>query len=98
MAFSSAPSVPAVDPFHEAEAAFLDCLDKATAEGRYASAHPNSPTFAPKMFSRMPQARGCRKDKLQRAMDSLFSAGRIRIGEVRKANRHTVEAIVRAEK
>jgi RecA-family ATPase len=86
------------DPYGAAQAAFLTCLDAVNGQGRYASASINSGTaYAPKLFSRMPQARGLSQQKLRHAMEALFNQGRIRIGEHRKGNRHTVEAIVRAE-
>jgi len=85
------------DPFREAEAAFLNCLDKAVEEGRRVSASPNSGTFAPKVFVRMPQARKLSADKLRRAMDALFAASEIQVIEHRKPNRHTVEVIARVK-
>lgn len=78
-----------------AEQAFLACLDKVEREGRYVSAAPTSGNYAPKMFAGMPTARGLRRDKLKRAMESLFHDGRIRIVEHRKSNRHSVEIIER---
>jgi RecA-family ATPase len=84
------------DPYGQAELVFLACLDKFATEGRNVSASPQSASFAPKAFMRMPQAKGLTKDKLRRAMESLFSQGKIVVGEYRKANRHSVEIIKRA--
>jgi RecA-family ATPase len=61
------------DPYGQAEAVFLACLDKSYGDGRHVSASPNSPSFAAKAFMRMPQAKGLTKDKLRRAMESLFA-------------------------
>ncbi len=81
-----------------AETAFLDCLDATTAQGRDVSDARNSPRYAPKVFEAMTQARGYRTRDLTKAMERLFAAGRIRVGEVGKyANRGSRRGIVRAD-
>ena len=80
------------------EEAFLACLDAAHAAGRYASATANSPCYAPKMFLAMDGRRGFNKRQLQRAMEGLFSTGRIRVEPVKTGHRNTVQAIVKVDK
>jgi len=87
--------MPNVDPIGQATEVFLRCLDKRDAEGRYASSSSKSENYAPKIFAGMPEGRGYTKAKFQQAMEELFSKKTIRIGEHRKANRHSVEIIVR---
>jgi RecA-family ATPase len=53
---------------------FLQCLDMITAQGRHASDHPNSRTYAPNMFAKMPEAKGCTKAGLEAAMERLLRA------------------------
>ncbi|MBK8211656.1 MAG: AAA family ATPase [Rhodospirillales bacterium] len=81
-----------------AEEAFLACLDAAHAAGRYASATANSPCYAPKMFLAMDARRGFNKRQLQRAMEGLFSTGRIRVEPVKTGHRNTVQAIAKVAK
>ena len=88
-------NAPSADPSGHATAIFLQCLDKTTAEGRYASAAKNSQSYAPKMFLGLSQANGVSRDKLERAMEQLFAENKIRVADHRKSNRHTVEAIVK---
>jgi RecA-family ATPase len=78
---------------------FLACLDAVRAQGRWVSAAATSPDYAPKIFVRMPQARGYSKPDLARAMEALFASGRIKTAEVGKlSNRLPRMGIVRAEK
>ena len=80
------------DPFHEAEAAFLDCLDEITRQGRYVSEAKNSTRYAPKVFAKMRGLnRKCSGRRLATAMEALFTRNVIRVGEsARTADRHTV--------
>lgn len=84
------------DPFGEASAAFLDCLDLLTGQGRFVSPSVNSATYAPKIFVRLPQARRCDLHRLQRAMETLFLTKQICLTQHKKPNRHLVEVIARA--
>jgi RecA-family ATPase len=78
------------------ETAFLEALDAARNQGRAISSSPGSPDYGPKIFTRMPQARGYRRAELEAAMNSLFAAGAIRNDEVGKlANRMPRMGIVR---
>jgi RecA-family ATPase len=83
------------DPFREAHAAFLDCLGKVEAEGRYVSATKNSAAYAPTVFHSMAQSRRLGRARLAKAMEELFAEGKILIGEHVRPNRHRVNAIVR---
>jgi RecA-family ATPase len=60
---------------------FLQCLDMIAAQGRHASDHPNSRTYAPNMFAKMPEAKGCTKAGLEAAMERLLSARRIKVSK-----------------
>lgn len=79
----------------EAEEAFLSCLEAVTETGRYASATPNSPCYGPKIFLKLDARRGFNKRQLERAMESLFAAGRIRVEAMKTGHRNTVQAIVK---
>lgn len=78
------------------DAAFLACLDLTQAQGRPASATYNSPRFAPRFFSAMAAADGFSVQQLKQAMERLFMAGAIVVGEVKGPDRHGVKALVRA--
>lgn len=59
-------------------AAFLDCLRERERQGEGRQVGPSpGPNYAPKQFEGMAQAKGFRKAALKRAMDRLFSIGRI---------------------
>lgn len=79
----------------EAEEAFLSCLGAVIETGRYASATPNSTCYAPKIFLKLDARRGFNKQQLERAMESLFAAGRIRVGPLKTGHRNIVQAIVK---
>ncbi|ALR19025.1 AAA family ATPase [Sphingobium baderi] len=58
--------------------AFLACLRERDAQGDGRSVGPSpGPNYAPSQFVGMKQARGLKKEALKRAMDRLFSVGRI---------------------
>jgi RecA-family ATPase len=83
------------DPYGQTAQIFLTCLDKITTEGRHVSDKKNAVNYAPRMFARTPQAKGFSIQKLERAMEELFSTNKICVGLVQKQNRHTVEVIER---
>jgi RecA-family ATPase len=86
-------NTPSDDPYGQAAQVFLQCLNKVATEGRYASRSTNSPEYAPRIFSRMPQAKGVTKKNLEAAMQQLFAQGRIAVVNRQKPNRHYVEAL-----
>jgi RecA-family ATPase len=88
-------NAPSEDPYGQAAHAFLNCLNKIAAEGRYASPSKQSPHYAPKMFLGMSQANGFTKKKLEGAMAQLFAENKIMVGSHQKSNRHYVDAIVK---
>jgi RecA-family ATPase len=58
--------------------AFLACLRARAAQGEGREVGPSpGPNYAPSQFEGMPQAKGYRKAALKRAMDRLFTIGRI---------------------
>lgn len=77
-----------------AETAFLACLKTATEQGRSVGDASNSARYAPKVFAAMPERDNQSKRDLEGAMQRLFSAGTIKIGRVRGADRHPINAIV----
>ena len=78
------------------ERGFLDALDQLTEQGRHVSASKNAPNFAPKMMVGKPAAAGVSFKRLGRAMERLFSAGRIEVGPFgRDKYRRPVSGIVR---
>ncbi len=88
-------NAPSSDAYGQTAQVFVECLDKVIAEGRYASPAKASPNYAPRMFLRLPQAKGVTKKNLELAMDQLFAQGKIRVTDHRKGNRHLVEAITK---
>lgn len=58
---------------------FLSCLRQRNEEQRAVSENP-SRTYAPSIFERMPEARGCTKEELEEAMNRLFRIKRIERG------------------
>ena len=64
------------------EAVFRACLAAMTRQGRRVSASKNSINYAPKIFARMPEAFGVRNKALEKAMETLFTFGAIRVGDV----------------
>lgn len=56
---------------------FLRLLDTLTQQRRQVSHAPNVPTYAPKIMSGMPEAKGLGKANLARAMERLFGLGEI---------------------
>jgi RecA-family ATPase len=59
-------------------AAFLACLRERAAQGEGRAVGPSpGPNYAPAQFEGMAQAKGYRKPALKRAMDRLFTIGRI---------------------
>ena len=85
------------DPFHEAEAAFLDCLDETIRQGRYVSEANTSTRYAPRIFAKMRGLnRKCSDRRLAIAMEALFTRNLIRVGTVRRStDRHSVNGIER---
>ena len=76
-------------------AVFLACLAAVARQGWWASASKNSTCYAPKVFARMPEAHGLRNKALEKAMESLFTLGTIRVGDVwDSAQRKRREGIV----
>lgn len=62
---------------------FIACLRQMTSEKRAVS-EKSSKSFAPLVFTRMPESRGIGKLRLEQAMDRLFRIGRIERGELWK--------------
>jgi RecA-family ATPase len=70
----------------KADAAFLDALDRFTAQGRNVGASLSSPNYAPTLFAR--EKVGFTKKQLEGAMSRLFNAQKIRVEDYgRSSNR-----------
>jgi archaellum biogenesis ATPase FlaH len=78
----------------QAEAYFLDCLDKINAQDRYVTTNVTG-NYAPRIFAKQPDNPGCRITELDAAMQSLFHQGKIRLAEFRDRRRHRIERIER---
>ncbi|WP_417625175.1 AAA family ATPase [Paremcibacter congregatus] len=78
--------------------AFLHCLDVALHQGRPPSDAKNSPRYAPKMFSGMPEGRGVSRRNFEKTMEELFSDQQIIVGSLSGPDRHPIKAIIRREK
>lgn len=71
-------------------AAFLACLRELTKQKRAVSERPSS-TYAPRVFSDMPESKAIGRKRLEAAMDRLFRVGAIGRGELwRTDQRKTV--------
>lgn len=81
---------------NRAEEAFLACLDALDRQGRAVTDARNSPRFAPRVMAGMPEAHGSRAKDLERAMETLFSDGRIRVGSVTGPDRKPMKAIIKS--
>jgi len=81
-----------------ANEAFLRCLAAVTEQGRAAS-DGRGPTYAPRMFARMPEAKGFDDEDLAGAMERLLHLGVIRANEVigKYANRTARRGLKRVE-
>ncbi len=80
------------DPQHKIEvnsraaadnAIFMTCLAERTRQQRAVS-EKRSPSFAPAVFVKMPEAKGVTKSRLEAAMDRLFRTGKIERAELWK--------------
>jgi RecA-family ATPase len=71
------------------EEAFLRCLDAATAQGRRVSPNHSS-AYAPTVFEKMPEAGGIKKVGMEKAMERLFAASRIKVDEGPRGTRQIV--------
>lgn len=58
---------------------FLACLRQRLSEKRPVSEKKGA-NYAPRIFSTMPEARGCTKDELEAALDRLYRLGEIEVG------------------
>lgn len=73
-----------------AEKVFLELLDAVTEQGRSLSASKNAGNYAPSIFARHPDRQSFKRGDFERAMESLFSGGAIRLvdygrtGDLRK--------------
>ncbi len=77
------------------EDVFLNCLDATAAQGRYVTDARNSPRYAPAVFASIPEGGRIRKREFERAMNALFSDGKIRVEEVKGTDRHWQKVIAR---
>jgi hypothetical protein len=59
--------------------AFLSCLDVITAQGHHASPNRSSSAYAPTVFESMPEAAGIKKAEMEKAMERLFAASRVKV-------------------
>ena len=61
-------------------AAFLACLDERNRQRRPVSELKAAPSYAPREFERMPEARGMKRKALEATMDRLFRSNQIERG------------------
>ena len=62
-----------------AERVFLELLEAVTAEGRSVSENTHASNYAPKLFAKRPGREGFNKADFAKAMERLFSDGRIKL-------------------
>lgn len=60
---------------------YLDCLDAVHGSGRQVGPYPGK-AYAPAIFEKMPQAKGCRAKALAKAQERLFNSGRIEVVKI----------------
>ena len=65
----------------KADVVFLDLLKAMTEEGRHVSESVHSGNYGPKLFAKRPGREGFNKRDFVRAMERLFSDGKIRVEE-----------------
>jgi RecA-family ATPase len=63
------------------ETVFLDLLAKVTAEGRTVSDSTHAANYAPRAFAKRPDREGYARRDFDRAMQTLFAEGKIRMSE-----------------
>ena len=64
-----------------AEAVFLRLLERLTVEERWVSDNSHAGNYAPRLFADRPEREGFNKADFKRAMEGLFSQGRIKLEE-----------------
>jgi RecA-family ATPase len=77
----------------KAEQAFLGCLDARNESERWVGWSKGA-NFAPFVFAKMPEAKGVGKHALEKAMERLFTARKIRLSTYRRSG-HDAHKIVR---
>ena len=65
----------------KAETVFLELLEKFEADDRPVSDNTHAGNYAPRLFVDRPEPEGFNKADFRRAMENLFSQGRIKIEE-----------------
>jgi RecA-family ATPase len=79
------------------ERAFLAALDAATAQGRNVSDYKSAQNYAPRILATLSEAEELSVPRLEKAMQRLFNANELAMGEVGKgADRHKRRGIIRA--
>ncbi len=73
---------------NQAEAIFLQCLDLLTERKVLVSETETSANYAPKKMARLPESGRCSKRDLERAMERLYSAGKITNKQVGPPSKH----------
>lgn len=79
-----------------AETVFLDMLDQMEREGRSVSDSSRAGNYAPRIFAGRPGRQGLKVEDFRRAMENLFAAGKVRVGEHGRSG-HRRKRIERAE-
>ena len=70
------------------ETIFVDLLERFTRENRFVSENERAGNYAPKVFAQLKEAAGHSRGDLRRAMEALFSSGRIVVGTYVGTGRH----------
>lgn len=76
-----------------AEEKFLTLLDVFDAQGRPSSGSKNATNYAPKIFAKSPDADGIKQKDFERAMESLFSRGAIKMMEYGKPSKKSKKLV-----
>jgi RecA-family ATPase len=80
-----------------AERVFLDLLDKTMREGQFVSHSVHAGNYAPRLFAKRPEKEGRNRADFERAMQALFAADKIKVGERRGPDRKFYQILQRRE-
>jgi len=76
---------------------FLDLLDKTMREGQFVSHSVHAGNYAPRLFAKRPEKEGRNRADFERAMQALFAADKIKVGERRGPDRKFYQILQRRE-
>jgi RecA-family ATPase len=76
------------------ERVFLDLLTRSISEGQHVTHNSRAGSYAPRVFALRPDKERFAKTDFERAMQALFAAGSIRVGQRKAADRKLYQCIL----